>query len=64
VIKITATKEQHNSRTTENINVTNMEPNRRRLVLIAGMNRNGFSGVIKDKQNNQTVYVFIYEKAL
>ncbi|HSV50253.1 MAG TPA: hypothetical protein VLH35_08040 [Candidatus Acidoferrales bacterium] len=41
-----------------------MEPNKRRLIFLDCMNRTGFSAFIKHTQDNQTYYVFIYEKAL
>jgi hypothetical protein len=54
-------KETQTGQTTEHIDITDMEANKRRSVLISGMNRNGFTGVIKQIQNNQTYYVFIYK---
>ncbi len=62
-IKIKVIKETQNSKTTEPINVTCMEPNKRRSVLINGMNQNGFAGIIKETQNNQTYFIFIYKEA-
>jgi hypothetical protein len=55
-------KETQTGQTTEHINITDMEANKRRSVLINGMNRNGFTGVIKQIQNNQTYFIFIYKE--
>ncbi len=62
-LKIKSVKETQTSKTTEHINVTNLEPDKRRSIFVDGMKRNGFAGFIKDKQDNQTYYIFIYEKA-
>ncbi|NLB76699.1 MAG: hypothetical protein GX799_09595 [Crenarchaeota archaeon] len=41
-----------------------MEPNKRRLVFIDCMNRNGFIGFVKHEQNSQTYYIFMYKETL
>ena len=45
----------------EHIDVTNMNQNKRRSIFITCMNQNGFAGFIKQTENNQTYFIFIYE---
>ncbi|MDI9577863.1 MAG: hypothetical protein QM398_07005 [Thermoproteota archaeon] len=53
-------KEKQASKIRECIDVTYMTQSRRRSIFIACMNRAGFSGFIKNIQNNQTYYIFLY----
>lgn len=54
-------KQKQACQTIEHIDVTGMSQHKRRLIFITYMNQNGFSGFIKQVQNNQTYYIFIYE---